>query len=144
MPAVIQRLFFAEGSDFPIVQGAVRVEELFADPERKWEWSAELDRAYVFPSYEAADAEARVMGAGAYPVIRLCDKTPADFGAAQNDQLHSAECKPVSPRSKNGLQRKAANLERNFKALLERMEREHPHERVFAQACARTGERSEE
>lgn len=68
MPAVIQRLFTPEGAVLPLVQAAVRVPDLFVAEE--WEWDADLDRAFVFATYEEADTYSRRLGKGAYPAIR--------------------------------------------------------------------------
>ncbi len=128
MPAVIQRLFTPGGAEMPIVQAAVRVEELFAD--RKWDWSADLDAAHVFPTYEAADAEARAIGAGVFPVIRpapdymrreriLADENP-DGTLEIRHLLPSAEGSKISDAEKARLQKKARHFERSCKELATR------------------------
>jgi hypothetical protein len=136
MPAVIQRLFTPDGEVMPTVQTLVRVEELFADPAREWEWDCDRDKAFVFATFEQADAAARQMGCGAYPVVRERDsREPIANGGCEHRAVTAALASESA--------RAAGHTKAQNRRVTAQRRAAEDFRRLYEATCARLGEHDE-
>ena len=132
MPAVIQKLFTPPGATLPDVLSAARVDDMFAG--HLWEWHGDRDRAFVFPTWEQADAQARELGDGAYAVIRPVPEKRVP--SAEECGLPVAETAPlrgVSPAAMaaGSTKERIAGAKRNRKVAQERKRTAEDLRRVY-------------
>ena len=148
MPAVICRSIMPAGARLPVTQSLRREQALFAGCE--WSWTEDADEAYVFPDRNAADAliaEHRKLkadtGTGLFedggellwPVTRQ-----SGAEAAARNEAQRLEQAMAGMRTGKG-ERRAVRKRGGISSVLDRMEKEHPHEEVYAQTRHRLGER---